>query len=141
MGMFDDYKNLDPDYIPNNKHRCIPCKQNNIVAGGSSFLLFELPKFYNEGLQKVTIIFNQEQRLTMLKEPTSVVVDEHFLFIECNLNSTESLQFGDTNLDTLVQLKLEYSDRILYTEIEKINIIPTLEIDESILISVDTGEN
>lgn len=129
MDMFDNYKNLDPDYIPNNEHKFIPCKHNNIVAGGTSKLVFELPAHYNEGLQRISVIFNQEERLIMIKNPSSILVDEHHLFVECKLNTTESLEFGKTNLDTLVQLKLEYDDRTLYTEIEKIKVIEVLEND------------
>lgn len=127
MDMFNNYKNLDPDYIPNNEQKFIPCKHNNIVAGGTSTLVFELPAYYNEGLQKISVIFNQEERLIMVKNPSSIVVDEQHLFVECKLNTTESYEFGKTNLDTLVQLKLEYSDRTIYTEIEKLTVIEVLD--------------
>ena len=51
------------------------------------------------------------------------------MFVECKLDSTESKAFGGTYLDTLVQLKLEYDTKTLYTELEKLEVIPTLDED------------
>lgn len=128
MGMFDRYQNPDPNYIPDNRHRCFPCKTNNIVAGGSSVLIFELPAHYNDDLIRLTIVFNQEEKLIMVKNPSSVVVEGHHMFVECRLNPVETQEFGHTTLDTLVQLKLEYpNNRVLYTDIEKIKVLDTLD--------------
>jgi len=127
MGMFDNYKNLDPNYIPDNRHKWFPCKCNRIVSGSTNTLVFELGKEFSEELIKLTIIFNQEERLIVVKNPSSILIDEHNMFVECKLDSTESQAFGHTFLDTLVQLKLEYPDKTLYTEIEKIKVMPTLD--------------
>lgn len=129
MGMFDNYNNIDPEAIPDNRRRCFPRKGNSIVAGGTSSLAFELPSYYSEGVQKITIIFSQEQRIIMEKDPASVVIDGCKMYVECSLGSTETREFGNTLLDTSVQLKLEYFDRTLYTEIEKVNVMQTLDND------------
>lgn len=127
MGMFDSYQNLNPDYIPNNEHKCIPCKCNHIVAGGTSTLVFELPIQYKEDLQKVSIVFNQEARLIVVKSPTEMNFGEHDIFVTCKLDSLESREFGHTYLDTQVQLKLEYPTKTLFTEITKIKVIDVLD--------------
>lgn len=129
MGMFDNYNNIDPDYIPNNRFKRIPCKRNHIVSGGTNTLVFEVPPHYNEGLLKVSIIFNQKDRLIVVKNPSSITLGEHGLFIECKIDSTESRLFGNTYLDTLVQLKLEYNNKTLYTDLDKIEVIQTLDDD------------
>ncbi len=131
MDMFDNYENLDPNYIPNNEHKFIPCRHNNIVSGGSNQLVFELPLFYKEGLLSTAIIFNQEERLIFIKAPSEIVEGKCFLLIKCDLSPEESIEFGRTNLDTLVQLKLEYADKTLYTEVEKINVLDTLKFVEN----------
>ena len=127
MDMFDNYQNLNPDIHPDNRHKEIPCKCNHIVAGGTSTLVFELPLEYNEGLLKTSIIFNQESRLVVVKAPSDITVDETGMYVTCVLNSIESLEFGRTNLDTLVQLKLEYTDKTLFTELMKVKVIETLD--------------
>lgn len=127
MGMFDNYKNIDPGYIPDNRHRCIPCRCNRIVSGGTNTLVFELDKSYNEGLVRLSIVFRQEDRLYMEREPATMTVDGDRMFVECHLDSTESRAFGGTPLDTLVQLRLEYRDSTLFTEIEHLAVMPTLE--------------
>ena len=92
-------------------------------------MVFELPPYYAEGLNKVTVVFNQEERLIMLKAPKSIEVDEHHMYVECVLSSTETLEFGHTYIDTLVQLKLEYWDKTLYTDVERLKVVPTLDTD------------
>ena len=129
MGMFDNYNNIDPEAIPDNRRKRFPKKGNCIVAGGTSTLVFELPSYYAEDVQRITVIFDQEQRIIMEKSPSSVTVDGCRMFVECKLDSTETKEFGNTLLDTMVQLKLEYLDKTLFTEMEKVNVMQTLEGD------------
>lgn len=127
MGMFDTYNNLDPNYIPDNMHKHFPCKCNKIVSGGSNLFVFELDSGYGEDLINAFIIFKQEAKILLIKEPSTKILDEHSLYLECNLTPEESQEFGGTYLDTLTQIKLEYSNKILYSDEMKIKVIGTLD--------------
>lgn len=130
MGMLDNYKDVESLPLPDNERKWLRCKPlDTIIVGGTCTHIFEVPIKFNEDLLKVTICYKQEARLILVKDPTELTTSDESLFIKCDMTTDETVLFGNTLLDTEVQLKFEYADKVLFSNIYKVKVINTLEED------------
>lgn len=131
MGMFDRYINLEGTSAHSNLFRFPPCEDlDTIVVGGTSTIAFEMPfKYTKEDVQSITVIFKQEERLLLSITDLEITPHEHHdcFTLECTLKPEQTRLFGNTLLDTFVQVRVEYKDTVFFTEKYKLKVINTLE--------------
>lgn len=129
MGMFDRYSK-NPKEIPCNIHEYLTMPEINcIVVGGTCYTTSRLAFPYDRELMKVSVSYYQAERLFVTKSNGIEVypVDGQSFIVKCNLSEEETRMFGDTNLDTFSQVRVEYGDRVLFGPKTRITVIEPIE--------------
>lgn len=130
MEMFDNFNNIPEGYIPDNRPKHCPCRKLDVITGETAVHTFEIPFDVTKECidYSVTYKYWGDKKLVYGKDELEVeVLEDETSTITCRLNPVVTLLFGNTPLDTLVQLRFVMADRtVSFSQIYKIKVFNSI---------------
>lgn len=123
------FEGMSKEDLPTNRPVSPEPPKHTIIAGGSCENEFRVPFEYSEDIVGIEVVYKQLCRLELIKTPVKIISDGTGFIIRVVFTPEESAQFGGTLLSTVAQVKIDIGGELLYSNIIRIKVLPTLKVE------------
>lgn len=134
MGMYDNYNNIDINYIPDNRFGFICLNKgykDTIIPGATCSNVFKIPADYENDVKEITIFYKQGLNIIFTLSKDDVKFKKYvnnFSFLTVKLTPEYTSLFNWYNNDACTQIKITLNDgSIIYSIVYKLKIIKALD--------------
>lgn len=133
MSMYDNFKNIPKDYIPNNRKKFIKKINNNIIQVGADCKhIFKMDLMGEENLTTTRLVYKQGISIILVRNNGLTIKlkekEPHCVTIELDLPAKETILFNDVaNRDVTAQFEFILHDgRVHYSPIFNIDVVKSI---------------
>ena len=136
IDMFENYDNMNPDYIPDNRPKCHCHCGLKLMTGETTTHSFEIPFDVEKDVKDYQIIYRYNLNEILIKNKNEIEVisyddETHKSIISCTISADESKLFNSLTLDCFAQVKfINLDDTISYSVIYKVKISDAIDVKE-----------